>query len=275
MPKTSIVKCETCGKVNETVNGKYCSRKCYTTARRTGIFRTAPRKPCVVCGAEIIATQKKRCCSIECLLIEKRKGRDRVCEYCKKEYTAPRQKANKRFCSDGCRRKGRKPGAIKCQMCGVLFSFLKKANGQAKWYRTMPNNTIKCCSLECATSYTSVLRTGRPIHKLRGENNPRKVAVTHNRGVEWRERADKVRERDQHKCTKCGIGEKEHRIKYAGHNLDVHHITPKSHTKAGDDSERFENLVTLCKSCHTKADMQWRKRERSYRPLRIDQLPEI
>jgi len=55
----------------------------------------------------------------------------------------------------------------------------------------------------------------------------------------WEEIRIKILKRDNSKCRECGKPAK-----------DVHHITP--FRISYDDRE--ENLVTLCKSCHKKAD---------------------
>ncbi len=44
-------------------------------------------------------------------------------------------------------------------------------------------------------------------------------------------------ERDNHKCIECGAGE----------SLQVHHLTYEN-----EGHEKLEDLVTLCRGCHSK-----------------------
>lgn len=54
-----------------------------------------------------------------------------------------------------------------------------------------------------------------------------------------------VRERDDFRCTVCGMTNDEHRRRY-GRQLDVHRVTPGS-AYAAD-----ETCVTVCRACHGK-----------------------
>ncbi|ELY68850.1 homing endonuclease associated repeat-containing protein [Natrinema versiforme] len=65
---------------------------------------------------------------------------------------------------------------------------------------------------------------------------------------DWLDRADRVRDRDGNECVVCGMGSDEHESEY-GQQLHVHHVA----TDDGDPDD-LENLVTLCKSCHSKWD---------------------
>jgi 5-methylcytosine-specific restriction endonuclease McrA len=65
------------------------------------------------------------------------------------------------------------------------------------------------------------------------------------REVFWYQRK-KALERDQYECSHCGITQSEHQRKFR-HGLHVHHIVPRC--KGG--SNYVENLLTLCRDCHT------------------------
>lgn len=60
---------------------------------------------------------------------------------------------------------------------------------------------------------------------------------------DWQARRAIVLERDAWRCTRCGL-------RVTAKNSHVHHIIMRS--RGGDHS--FENLVTLCKSCHALMD---------------------
>lgn len=53
-----------------------------------------------------------------------------------------------------------------------------------------------------------------------------------------------VRKRDGHVCTKCGLTNDEHRLKY-GRVLDVHRISPGS-------AYSVDGCLTLCQDCHRR-----------------------
>jgi DEAD/DEAH box helicase domain-containing protein len=75
------------------------------------------------------------------------------------------------------------------------------------------------------------------------------------RGPNWEPQRRTARARDSFRCRHCGAPERESR------EHDVHHLTPfrQYGYRPGEndrylDANRLENLVTLCKSCHHKAD---------------------
>jgi 5-methylcytosine-specific restriction endonuclease McrA len=53
---------------------------------------------------------------------------------------------------------------------------------------------------------------------------------------------DEVRARDGYRCTRCGLSNQDHELRY-GRQLDVHRVVPGSRYGA-------EGCVTLCKKCH-------------------------
>jgi 5-methylcytosine-specific restriction endonuclease McrA len=64
----------------------------------------------------------------------------------------------------------------------------------------------------------------------------------------WQRTRAAVRRRDGNACTVCGATER----------LSVHHIVPAR--QGGSDEQ--ENLVTLCRRCHGRAEAQTRRRKR-------------
>lgn len=64
------------------------------------------------------------------------------------------------------------------------------------------------------------------------------------RGPDWLPLRKQVLERDEYKCVKCGMTQREARE--TGHALSVHHKVPWRETH--DNS--MENLITVCQSCH-------------------------
>jgi 5-methylcytosine-specific restriction endonuclease McrA len=75
-------------------------------------------------------------------------------------------------------------------------------------------------------------------------------------GPNWEEQRDKARKRDNHTCQVCGLSKAD-----IGRNPDVHHIIPFrefAYVEAENDfylqANHLSNLITLCSSCHKKAD---------------------
>ena len=89
-------------------------------------------------------------------------------------------------------------------------------------------------------------------------------SVPNDYGPEWTRIRDRVRARDGFRCQVCGQPEN-------GRQHDVHHKVPfrnfvrKSHSRedraaALQQAHRLDNLVTLCASCHRKAEQNVRMR---------------
>jgi DEAD/DEAH box helicase domain-containing protein len=70
-------------------------------------------------------------------------------------------------------------------------------------------------------------------------------------GSQWPEITKTVRARDGYFCTACGIAETD-RIH------DVHHVVPFKRFESAREANDLKNLVTLCVSCHRKAEQQAR-----------------
>ncbi len=59
---------------------------------------------------------------------------------------------------------------------------------------------------------------------------------------DWQWRRQQIIERDEGTCQSCGI--------HIGHlGAHIHHKIPKAKTNGNHD---FNNLILLCKSCHSK-----------------------
>ncbi len=76
------------------------------------------------------------------------------------------------------------------------------------------------------------------------------------RGPNWEQQRNRARDRDGHRCRHCGAPERADR----GH--DVHHVEPFrtfGYRRGENDrylaANRLENLVTLCRSCHRRVEV--------------------
>ncbi|MEA1972395.1 MAG: DEAD/DEAH box helicase [Candidatus Cloacimonadota bacterium] len=67
-----------------------------------------------------------------------------------------------------------------------------------------------------------------------------------NYGKDWKKISQEVKERDNNCCQNCGKEDQ---------NLDVHHKIPFKQFENKNDANRLDNLVTLCKSCHKKVEV--------------------
>ncbi|HSL31049.1 MAG TPA: DEAD/DEAH box helicase [Anaerolineales bacterium] len=74
-----------------------------------------------------------------------------------------------------------------------------------------------------------------------------------NYGPNWLQVRDRVRARDKYTCQVCGAVE-------TSRQHDVHHKVPFRAFTSFVEANRLENLVTLCPSCHRKAEQNVRMR---------------
>lgn len=70
-------------------------------------------------------------------------------------------------------------------------------------------------------------------------------------GPNWKGNRKKALERDEYQCQVCEMTQKEHAAEY-GQGLHVHHIIPQSNFDDYEKQNGLENLVTLCRECHSK-----------------------
>jgi DEAD/DEAH box helicase domain-containing protein len=66
-------------------------------------------------------------------------------------------------------------------------------------------------------------------------------------GPEWNTIRDRVRARDQYTCQVCGLPEN-------GRPHDVHHKTPFRTFASIKEANQLDNLITLCRNCHRRAE---------------------
>ncbi len=72
-------------------------------------------------------------------------------------------------------------------------------------------------------------------------------------GKDWNRIREQVRRRDSYRCQVCGAEE-------IGRRHDVHHKIPFRAFASAAEANRMENLVTLCKTCHRRAEQNIRIR---------------
>lgn len=145
-----------------------------------------------------------------------------------------------KYCSLKCRVEA-KTQVVNCSICNKSYKV-------SRWHYKR-SKTLMC--MGCYSSQTSEVwqqRVGDKHPQWRGGQtywiNGKKS--TDPQGLRWKTQRDLARERDKNTCQHC-------KLEKAG--LPVHHIIPYriSHSHA------LDNLITLCPSCHTTADLKIRE----------------
>lgn len=243
---------------------KYCSRECYSAARR--IWTTCPQ-----CGKEFWYHKSwpRIYCSRKCSAAVNAQANlgdyainnppvEVSCDNCGKYFLKRAdqvEKTSNNFCSQRCfgdylsktqkgkprpEVSGEKPHLqkrieLECRQCGKVFS-TKESHATRR----------KFCSKECMAKWQS--ESG----EMSGQNNFNyKGGYKRYYGSDWRPQRRKARKRDNYTCQRCGITEVE-----MGHALDVHHIIPFRifGIERYREANHLDNLISLCKTCHTTVE---------------------
>lgn len=275
--------CLTCDKQTKAVKGKsnkFCSIDCYRVMQRSGAYKKGSSRihKCTNCGNTVVGVSKNKkrdgsqCdyifCNRDCYDIYRSKIKAEikgVCLNCNTEITKTMtSNRNPKYCGNICKLEHKKSKDRHCVSCGVWFSSLKWNSSAG---RLVADNNRKTCSYQCQIQHikTNQGRKEKISKAFSGANHPNwqgGSSYLDNRGFRgsnWKLIRSKVIERDNFKCLHCGMGQDEHKKKY-GCDFNVNHKIP--FYQFGGKTElanRLNNLETLCKSCHTKADWKYRK----------------
>ena len=214
---------------------------------------------CEQCGITHRKRVKRQFCSRECSAASRKKP-PKTCEHCGKQYM-PSRRTTQRYCSNTCSKWAMHgspsdgSGKIRvrvCNNCGKDFEVKKagKIEGRA-YYRVT-------CSDQCEFERRSKTHKGKIVspetrakisESKSGVNSPFYIdGRAMDRSAEYYEEyggkfthrlKNLIKERDGHKCLKCGHDGSEFL-------LHVHHIDMD---KMNNDES---NLATVCGSCHTR-----------------------
>jgi uncharacterized C2H2 Zn-finger protein len=182
-------------------------------------------------------------------------GVEITCEYCGDTYSkSPSEADRSRFCSRDCQAAhqsdtidspfgGERNGVhLTCERCGEEY---RRAAANAEGSRF--------CSRECQSAAQSVEFSNEDWH-LSGTTGPQHPAYTGHEdyyGENWTEQRKAALERDGIECVVCGMGQEEHQDTH-GCDLHVHHVQPIATFETPEEANSLENLLTLCRACHTK-----------------------
>lgn len=262
--------CKNCG-ISCRSDRVFCSKECYSKKQKGGAYSnknpTYKAANCLHCNTEIHLPKTEnyknrenipQFCSRNCYDKYRAESRLRNCKHCGDEFSAERRvkgKGRAIYCSMDCRKTDMRAKPRNCKSCGHLFTPIKMGS-QGK-YVTCQYVT---CSEECRLNLISTDEVRRKKISLafRGSKHPMWQGGhgdVHRgyRGPGWNRIAEEARKRDKYVCQHCGIAQDDCKTK-----LEVHHIIPFRQNTT-ESSNKLSNLMSLCKSCHTKADHKYRK----------------
>lgn len=231
-------------------------------------------RSCVICGKQFIPSHKQTlCCSDTCARIKsarsKTMGKFIACVICNKPVWQFPSNSTRKYCSLECRNTAykedkkrhqpkspewkkhisegkiglkipsrHKPAIIGlCEFCHKKIDISRSANGgssRGKYHR-------RFCSVECWYNFIRIDPNNHPCYQGGRENS---------RGNNWTRQRKLALKRDNYHCRSCNKSIRQIQ-------LVVHHITPRSDMRDTDDwstTNKLSNLITLCVSCHMKAE---------------------
>lgn len=278
MAQPIISECLICsGAVVSTENRarKFCSSACYHAAQRRGMVKVGrehlPKNVhvCDHCGARVLGQRHKNRDGTDCKRIfcsqrcyqsfrdSLKESRRHACGCCGVSFIASPGRYRIRFCSDECRRAARRPPPCTCMVCGASFTAIVFRGRHVVRLRR------QICSAECKSEFyrRDEARKRKISRAFTGDSHPNWQGGTHRsgfRGHSWQQIAEDVRKRAEYCCEHCGMSQDEH-LKRWKMRLNVNHKEPFHQQRRKTLANVMSNLEALCKSCHTKADWQWRK----------------
>ena len=213
---------------------KYCSRECMGKSKEVNRVKICP-----ICNEEFIYKKKNQIyCSAKCMGISKQLD-IKKCLYCGEDFKP--YKDFLKFCSRECSHSyhsGDKNSMYKgkdkhtCEWCGGEYEDYPSRNKRTRF-----------CSEKCRIEWVGKFNSGEGSYMWKGGNR------TDYRGPNWRKQRSLVIERDNCKCSDCGISNNDSLVKYKA-VLSVHHLKPYHEFDNYEEANKLENLITVCLSCH-------------------------
>jgi len=194
---------------------------------------------CLLCGKDFktatwfIEKGRGKYCSKQCSALSKAKRIERVCEHCGSKFeTQEYRKSTHRYCSYECKSKGQLLGKhVQCCICNEMVYISKTRMATRDKFH---------CSIECR----SLGQLGPQNANWLGGKKSEPYCYS------WKdsEFKDFIKERDSYRCQNPDCW-KTHEL------LSIHHIDyDKKHCHP-------DNLITLCVSCNSRANVErrWHK----------------
>lgn len=228
--------CITCGKqfsipksqIKTPNSGKCCSAKCRSTSQRNRVVRI-----CKTCGVQFemkvsdLNYGRGDYCSKPCFNLAQTVYADITCPVCGNNFRPVKEK---KYCCKACATIGTRDRVVKhCSVCGQSFERSR-----------IHSQSSKYCSRKCS----GIGRSGVNSPLWNGGHN-------WFRGKNWGRQRDLARKRDGGICQICHARPKRGQRKFGIHHITPYRLFDGDYITAND----LSNLVTLCPSCHKKADL--------------------
>lgn len=235
------------------------SKYTYRTRRRGFVDAT-----CTHCGVTFVARHRVqeaflRFCSQACAIARRRANGVKPnvrCLRCKTEFHTP-PSCRRVYCSRDCANTHkRESAATRCVWCNVPFTPMQWLKVGARRRLSVVSGLRAHCSQECAT-HTTAEKLSRIVGPMRPAWKGG-TTVDHKKGYRgpgWNAIARSIRKRDGEQCVRCSMTNAAHRA-WCGKQLEVHHMIPFHNFTDYRRANKPANLVTLCISCHRKAEAE-------------------
>lgn len=196
---------------------------------------------CGHCGEEFSPrSNDQQYCSRDCYFSDV-EGKDNprwkervkiVCEWCNEMFEVPPHDSDRVYCSQDCYNEYL--ASLTGEDNRVWTEYERVCEHCGERYQGKKHSKKRFCSMECYNEYKV------------GENHPGwKGGNITWYGSNWHSISEKVRERDNRECKKCGKDSDDHYRK-----LSVHHIESIREFETREEANSMDNLVTLCIGCH-------------------------
>lgn len=254
------------------MNG-YCCPECdanFQTRRGLGVHHSSvhgerlPNRKCENCGDEFYCSYKKKFCSGPCRLeavsYEGRsnpnyqgKKQQTACELCGDGFEYYPSEKEGRYCSSCVESEQWRSlpdieGAQNPRWTGGKQEFsCTVCDGTVERYPSEFGGDVTVCSEDCRRTWLSESFSGDGHPNWKGGGNEPY-------GTGWSAIRRRSLERDDFACLICAKTKAE-----IGRNPDVHHIIPvrafiESDRHQKSDAHTLDNVISLCVTCHRKAD---------------------
>lgn len=208
-----------------------------------------------------------------------------TCQQCQQSFPTPRRHPHQKYCSTTCRDIARNTCIdLPCSCCGKLVNRSRSRATQAHVYCSKACESIlkkqiaprgeshvqhvTPVTVPCDTCGVMLNRRPSEVrphnfcnrlcqrtwqresgYSTGANNGAWRGGYTDYRGPNWHKQSKAAQKRDNHTCQHCG----------STSNLQVHHVIPYQTFGSYIDANNLGNLLTLCMTCHTTAEWQYRK----------------